>query len=74
MPPLKAKIVDALKVAGAIGCSREDLVNAVWGGKIRAADTIKAHIQQLRDLLAETEWDIGSEGRGKNHRWILYKA
>lgn len=70
LPPLKAAIFDAIKAAGEIGISSQDLIGSVYETP-RSLVTIKSHIHQLNDLLDGTGLRIVSErqGRGGSGRW-----
>jgi hypothetical protein len=64
MPPLKARILDVIKASGDIGASRDELLDDVYADRRRTAPvTIKAHINQLNDLLEETPFVIRADGR-----------
>jgi hypothetical protein len=70
LTPLKASIVDKIKAAGDIGLSSEELHNALWERAV-TKHTVKAHVWQINELLAETDYRIASDGRGPNARWYL---
>jgi DNA-binding winged helix-turn-helix (wHTH) protein len=64
LPSLKAAILDAVKAAGDVGIGRDELLNSVYQGRKQPSPlTLKAHINQLNDRLAETEFTIKADGR-----------
>jgi hypothetical protein len=64
LPRLKAEIVDAIKAAGDLGISRDELMHTVYRDRsCPSPATIKAHVAQLNDLLAETSFVIRADGR-----------
>jgi DNA-binding winged helix-turn-helix (wHTH) protein len=68
LTPLKAAIVDAMKRAGDVGISSEELMrNLYWDRTPVSVRTIKAHIFQINDALEQTDWVIASDRR----RWFL---
>jgi hypothetical protein len=68
LPPLKAAILDRIKAAGELGVTSEEIVGDLYSDR-RAVSvtTIKAHVNQLNDLLAGTDRHIRSDRR----RWFL---
>jgi hypothetical protein len=67
-PPLKAAIVDRIKAAGDIGVSSVEIITDLYHDRRAVApSTIKAHANQINDLLASTDWRLRSDGR----RWYL---
>jgi hypothetical protein len=70
LTPLKAAIVDRIKAAGDIGVTSGEIVADLYRDRpVVALTTIKAHVQQINDLLAATEWRIRSARR----RWYLHQ-
>jgi hypothetical protein len=68
LTPLKAAIVDAIKRAGELGISSESLMRDLYLDRKPASKfTIKAHVWQINELLAATDWVIESDRR----RWFL---
>jgi hypothetical protein len=64
---LKARIFDVIHRAGVDGISRADINAIVFDGQA-SPNTIKAHIWQVNDRLAETDAEIRSVGgRGPVH-------
>jgi hypothetical protein len=61
MSPLKARIFDAIKRAGNTGISADDLWGIAFAGRSRSRETLKAHVWQINDMLAATDWRV---------RWI----
>ena len=70
LPPLKAAIFDAIKAAGAIGVSTDELIASLYDGRAVSRETIKAHVNQINDRLAETDYQIISM-RGRPALWAL---
>jgi hypothetical protein len=71
MPTLKASLFRAVKAAGDIGISSQELLNAVYpDGRTPRLATIKVHVGQINDLLEETDYRIASIGR----RWVLRRV
>jgi hypothetical protein len=68
LPRLKAEIVDRIKTAGDIGVSSDEIIADLYRDR-RAVQptTIKAHVDQINDLLMNTDWRIASDHR----RWFL---
>ena len=61
---IKGVLFDTVKAAGDIGISRDELLDQVYADRKRPTPaTIKAHVQQINDLLAETEFEIKADGR-----------
>jgi hypothetical protein len=69
-PARKAQIFDAVVAAGDIGITSREILDAI-GAPATALLTIKAHVYQINDILAETDVRIASEGRGAHARWFL---
>jgi len=64
LTPLKARIFDVVKRAGIDGIRLEDVNNIVFDGDA-APETIRSHVQQINELLAETDLQIsGADPRG----------
>jgi hypothetical protein len=69
LPQLKAKIIDCIRAAGDIGVTSEELITSDLYRDRRPVQptTIKAHVNQINDFLAGTDWRIASDCR----RWFL---
>jgi hypothetical protein len=68
LTPLKAAIVDRIKWAGDLGRSSESLMRELYSDrKPVSTTTLKAHVWQINELLAGTDWVIESDRR----RWFL---
>jgi hypothetical protein len=62
---VKSVLFDAVKAAGDIGISRDELLDQVYADRKRPTPaTIKAHVQQINDLLLETDFQIRAD-RGR---------
>lgn len=71
MPRLKASLFRAVKAAGDIGISSEELVNTIYPDSSRPQPTtIKSHVAQINNLLMETDFRIASIDK----RWVLRRA
>lgn len=81
LPPVKCEIVDAIKAAGELGISSEEIVyknpppelfdeGAAAELILRAKRNVKVHIWQINEKLAETKYSIVSSER----RWRLHKG
>jgi hypothetical protein len=74
LPLLKARIFDAVKAAGDIGISTEELRGTAWERPPKP-ETVKAHVWQLNSILEETDWRIVSRDRlwhlvREDRRWL----
>jgi DNA-binding winged helix-turn-helix (wHTH) protein len=58
LTPLKARIFDLVQRGGADGIDREDLFDIVFGGTGRCRETLKAHIFQINELIADEGYRI----------------
>jgi hypothetical protein len=68
LPQLKAAIVDRIKTAGDIGITSEEIIADLYRDRRSVSPTtIKAHVDQINDLLMNTDWRIASDHR----RWFL---
>jgi hypothetical protein len=68
LPPLKVSILDRIKAAGDVGVTSAEIVADLYSDRRPVGPhTIKAHANQLNDLLAGTDWVIRSDRR----RWFL---
>jgi hypothetical protein len=68
LTPLKAAIVDRIKWAGDLGRSSESLMHELYLDRRPVSrTTLKAHVWQINELLAATDWVIESDRR----RWFL---
>jgi hypothetical protein len=71
MTPLKARIVDQIKAAGDIGVTTTEIISEVYPDRsLINPRTIKAHVNQINDLLVATDWHIRSDRR----RWFLQRG
>jgi hypothetical protein len=71
LTPLKAAIVDHIKAAGDIGVSTTEIIGEVYRGRPPInPTTIKAHVNQINDLLIVGDWRIRSDRR----RWFLHRG
>jgi hypothetical protein len=70
-PATKARILDVLAARGELGASAEEILNEVYVGRSKPhLESIKSHIWQIRDRLADEElFDVHIVRDG--HRWIL---
>jgi hypothetical protein len=57
LSPLKARIFDAIKRAGANGITIEDINRICFDGRATAVN-IRTHIHQINDALAGTDFEI----------------
>jgi hypothetical protein len=62
LTPLKAAIFDRIKRAGDLGVSSTELVGELYDNRV-ATNTVKAHVWQINQVLAETSFVIRSDGR-----------
>jgi hypothetical protein len=62
LTPLKAAIFDRIKRAGDLGVSSTELVGELYDNRV-TGNTIKAHVWQINQVLAETTHVIRSDGR-----------
>jgi len=70
LTPLKAEIVDRIKAAGDIGVSSIEIVRDLYRNRhLVNLSTIKAHVYQINDLFAATDWRICSV-----RRWFLRRS
>jgi hypothetical protein len=69
LTPLKAAIFDRIKRSGDLGVASAELIVDLYRDRrpVESA-TIKAHVNQINDLLVSTDWRIRSDGR----RWFLH--
>lgn len=67
LPVFKAAILDAIKMAGDIGISSQELIDK-FERPIRVI-AIKSHIFQINEILEDTDWRIVTDGG----RWHLVK-
>lgn len=75
LPLRKLRIYDAIKAAGEIGLTSEQVTQAAYDGENRCSpNTIKAHIFQINEMLASTDFCIVAQrGDGWNSYWVLTK-
>jgi hypothetical protein len=69
LTPFKASVVDLIRRAGDLGISSDELRRELYRDHAKPPSkfTIKAHVWQLNELLAATDWVIESDRR----RWFL---
>jgi hypothetical protein len=68
---LKAAIFDCIKASGDIGISAEDIVRAVYPEQTKrpSRHTVKAHVWQINQLIAGSDYEIVSDRRN----WFIRK-
>ncbi len=71
MPRLKAELLASIKAAGEIGISTAELLTMHYGGKKVQPSVIKSHVNQINDILIETDYAVFAEGRGPHARWLV---
>lgn len=65
---LKAAIFDLIKRAGDLGITSEEITRELYGDRRPVGKyTIKAHVWQINEVLAETDYAIVSDRRN----WFL---
>jgi hypothetical protein len=69
LTPFKASLLDLIRRAGDLGISSDELRRELYRDhpKPPSKFTIKAHVWQINELLAGTDWVIESDRR----RWFL---
>jgi hypothetical protein len=72
LSPIKARIFDAVKLAGDAGVSRASLERLLYDHAV-SAQTMKAHIAQINELLAHTDWRIRSDFAGRHRSYHLVR-
>jgi hypothetical protein len=61
---LKARLIDTIRRAGEDGISTDDILSLVFSDRnIPSRLTVKAHIAQVNDLLASTDFRVRSRLR-----------
>lgn len=75
LSPLKQAILEAVQAAGSEGISAVDLMRLAYQGRIGLPDprTLKSHISQLNDALADTDIAIRSarlKGQTPRYRMV----
>src|SRR3954468_2336634 len=74
MTPLKARIIDMIRMSGDIGISSREMACELYRGeRERAIATVRVHVSQINDLLVATDWVITSDGRSHHARWHLQR-
>ncbi len=67
---MKAQIFDLIAAAGCVGVSSHSIIGSLYFDRRPViASTIKSHVDQINDLLAETDVRIISNRR----RWFIYR-
>ena len=67
LTPLKVRIFDLIRRAGSEGITYAEINAIVFDGRA-SRHTVKAHVQQIRDLLAGTDVTIHGEQGGATTR------
>ena len=63
MPPLKAAIIDRIRAAGDLGVTSTEVIADLYRDRAQVQPTtIKAHVSQINDLLAASDWLIYTTG------------
>ena len=73
LPRVKSEIVDSLKRAGDVGLSTHELKVMHYGERKISPVTIRTHIQQINDMLEETNYCIRNDGGTRHARWYIGK-
>lgn len=75
LPPLKARLLDLVKQSGDVGVSTTELREDLYRDRERKVSlvTVRMHIQQINELLANTAWRIRTEGQRDVARWHLIR-
>ena len=75
LSPVKARIFDAVKMANEIGVTSYEVIGLVYEGRKKPKlHTIKSHIFQINEMLANTNFRIISVQDDKKHWfWVLTK-
>ena len=73
LPRVKSEIVDSLKRAGDVGLSTRELKVMHYGERKISPVTIRTHIQQINDMLEETNYCIRNDGGTRHARWYIGK-
>lgn len=76
MTPLKARLFDAIKAAGDVGISTNELLFKVYEGeRLPQRSVIKSHIWQINEILEDTGLKIVSLWETRRVRyWMLVTA
>ena len=72
LPPIKAAIFDAIKASGELGVRSREIINSeIYRDRKKPRTvSIRSHINQINDLLEETDWRIRSD----RMRWFLVRV
>lgn len=71
LPAKKHSIIYAIKAAGSVGITSEELFERLWHNQDVMLSVVKSHINQINDILEETDFIIRARGRGAHARWYL---
>jgi len=66
MSPLKARVFDLIRRAGSGGISARDIHRIAFADRRASLMTVRAHVWQINEAIAETGYRI--EGRGGGFR------
>jgi hypothetical protein len=72
LSPIKARIFDAVRRAGDAGVSRESLERLIYDRPV-SDKNVKAHVLQINEMLAHTEWSIRSDFAGRHRSYHLVR-
>jgi hypothetical protein len=64
LTPLKARIFDAVRLAGDDGVMTDDLYNEIYADRRCEISTLKAHIWQINDVIADEGYRISNKKFG----------
>jgi hypothetical protein len=73
LSPIKARIFDSVRSAGEAGVSRATLEQMIYGRAV-SEKNIKAHIQQINEMFAHTDWSIRSDRAGHYASYHLVRG
>src|SRR5262245_42446218 len=68
MTPLKARLFDLIKRGGIDGISSEDLYSLLYPDGGASRETLKAHVWQINEMIADEGYRI--DGRGSSYRLV----
>ena len=71
LPAKKHALISDVKASGDIGVTSVELLDRHWKGQDVKLSVIKSHVNQINDILEETDFILLSRGRGPNARWYL---
>jgi hypothetical protein len=76
LPVLKAAIFDVIRAAGDIGASKDEILDRAYADRRRPSpESVKSHINQLNDMLVETDVVIIADSKRftDGNRWQLVR-